>query len=110
MIMIEPNKERIKMWIEELESDKWKQGKLHLKNGDKYCCLGVACEVYSRETGIPWTHDRFSVVQKWFGFPCYWGFSLQNSVTAVELNDVFGYSFKMIAKEARKIFGIPKDE
>ncbi len=32
-------------WIEALRSGKYKQGKGCLKNGDKYCCLGVAAIV-----------------------------------------------------------------
>lgn len=31
-------------WVLELESDKHKQGEGNLRDGDAYCCLGVACE------------------------------------------------------------------
>jgi hypothetical protein len=35
-------------WIRRLRSGEYKQGKFALrKNNDKYCCLGVACIVYS---------------------------------------------------------------
>lgn len=30
---------------ETLESGKYKKGKGHLKSGDYYCCLGVACDI-----------------------------------------------------------------
>lgn len=41
-----------KLWVKELRSENWIQGKYYLAqpNG-KYCCLGVACELYQREVG-----------------------------------------------------------
>ena len=32
-------------WIESLRSGKYKQGVLYLKRDNKYCCLGVLCEI-----------------------------------------------------------------
>jgi hypothetical protein len=32
-------------WIEALRSGRYKQGRGRLRDGDAYCCLGVACEV-----------------------------------------------------------------
>ena len=32
-------------WVEALESEKFKQGVGQLRDDDKYCCLGVACNV-----------------------------------------------------------------
>ena len=37
-----------KKWVAALRSGKYEQGKEALRNGDKYCCLGVLCEI---ETG-----------------------------------------------------------
>jgi hypothetical protein len=34
-----------KKWIEALRSGRFKQGRTALRTGDKYCCLGVACEI-----------------------------------------------------------------
>ena len=41
------HKERTKIWIEALRSDKYWQGKGVLKStdGKRHCCLGVACEL-----------------------------------------------------------------
>ena len=37
-------------WVEALESGEYKQGKTYLRDSeDKYCCLGVACEVMGIE-------------------------------------------------------------
>lgn len=36
-------------WVEALRSGKYKQGKKSLRSreGDKYCCLGVLCDLYA---------------------------------------------------------------
>jgi hypothetical protein len=43
--------ENARKWIKALRSGEFKQGRYALKTQDTYCCLGVACEVYRRETG-----------------------------------------------------------
>lgn len=40
-----------KKWVEALESGEFEQGTGYLCKNNKYCCLGVACELYSRENG-----------------------------------------------------------
>ncbi len=49
-------KKSVRLWIEALRSGKYKQGKNYLKrktkSGYRYCCLGVACELYNK------THKR----------------------------------------------------
>lgn len=35
----------VESWIEALESGKHQQAKGHLRRGDAFCCLGVACQV-----------------------------------------------------------------
>ena len=34
-----------KLWTDALRSDEYKQGDSYLHQGDKFCCLGVACDV-----------------------------------------------------------------
>ena len=43
--------ENAKKWVEALRSGKYSQGKGTLQNRAGYCCLGVACDVYEKETG-----------------------------------------------------------
>jgi hypothetical protein len=38
-------------WAEALEGGGFSQARGSLRHGDSYCCLGVACELYRRETG-----------------------------------------------------------
>lgn len=47
-------KEWAKKWVKALRSGKYKRGTGQLKKGDKYCCLGVLCEI----TGKPYDGDR----------------------------------------------------
>lgn len=37
--------ENAKKWVEALRSGKYKQGQGYLRFNDKFCCLGVACDV-----------------------------------------------------------------
>lgn len=40
------NKELKEKWIKALRSGKFKQGRSFLNANDKYCCLGVLCEIH----------------------------------------------------------------
>ena len=46
-----PNRENIRKWVDALRSGEFKQARKALRTSDGFCCLGVACEVYRRETG-----------------------------------------------------------
>ena len=45
-------KENRKRWVEALRSGKFKQNIGALREGDKFCCLGVACEIFKDELGL----------------------------------------------------------
>ena len=38
-----------KKWIEALTSGEYLQGESHLRVGDRFCCLGVLCDIYMKE-------------------------------------------------------------
>lgn len=40
------DKEIAKLWVEKLRSGKFSQGDSYLCANDKFCCLGVLCELY----------------------------------------------------------------
>lgn len=43
-------------WLTALRSGKYEQGKQRLQTADgKFCCLGVLCDLYAKETGTKWT-------------------------------------------------------
>jgi len=54
------NKEIKEKWIQELESGKYKKGEERLRSGKEFCCLGVLCDIYIKETGLgEWKRDVF---------------------------------------------------
>lgn len=49
---MKPNKSRIRLWIKALRSGKFKRTAGRLRgNGNRRCCLGVACDVFAKATG-----------------------------------------------------------
>jgi hypothetical protein len=38
-------------WVNDLKSGEYKKGKGYLHKEDTYCCLGVLCDLYQKETG-----------------------------------------------------------
>ena len=45
------NEEVKRLWCGALESGEFDQGSDTLRYGDRFCCLGVLCELYRRHTG-----------------------------------------------------------
>ncbi len=50
-------------WLEALRSGEYKQGQQMLKRNqeseDYYCCLGVLCDIHSKETGVQWVNGTY---------------------------------------------------
>lgn len=44
--------ENAKKWVAALRSGKYNQGCDYLNNNGEFCCLGVACDLYSKEHDI----------------------------------------------------------
>jgi hypothetical protein len=42
-------RELLDKWVAALRGGKYQQGKLQLRDGDRFCCLGVLCEVMGLE-------------------------------------------------------------
>ncbi len=49
-------------WLNALRSGKYKQGTRALRSKDKYCCLGVLSDLYAKENGKRWKHNRLNDV------------------------------------------------
>jgi len=53
-------KKRIKkLWIDALRSGKYEQTTGYLKTGDKYCCLGVLCDLHAKEKDGAWYDNNY---------------------------------------------------
>ena len=99
-------------WIEALRSGKYEQGFSVLKKNNRYCCLGVLCELHSKITNREWIQgedgesyddcDTYlpDVVVEWAGLnsddP-----SVVDSLSLAQLNDV-GQTFEQIAEFIEK--------
>jgi hypothetical protein len=114
-----------KLWIDELRSGNWKQGKRRLACGDEYCCLGVATELFVKlypevlEVKVSFTgtkaysgetHVLPPIVQEWLGFEhetgklqnidiqCYIHNSNTVACSLSMVNDWAQYTFEQIAQ------------
>lgn len=106
-----------KLWVEALESGKYKQGTGCLRKGNSFCCLGVLCDLCRKEKGLKW--KRSSKWSNWYFFneESFLPFEVQkwagldSSNPDVEFDgDTFrlsnlnddGHDFKEIAKAIRE--------
>ena len=101
-------------WIQALESGDYPQGKGKLRAAEGFCCLGVLCDLFKKETGkgkwerTRYKHKMFSVdghrsavvlpldVMYWAGLLTIEG-ELTNKGSLVGMNDR-GKTFQEIAK------------
>lgn len=123
------NTERVQKLVDALRSGEYQQGKGRLRDGNKFCCLGVACDVFKRETSIGGWDElegcgcHFSIksddgltiqssmnylidsIVNWFGFPdsnpVIKGETTTNAST---LNDQYGHDFNAIAGAFERTF------
>ena len=58
-------KEIKEKWINALRSEEYKKGSYALKNTDKYCCLGVLCDLVKDEVDGKWKDDIFCINEEY---------------------------------------------
>jgi hypothetical protein len=124
--MTTPNKVNLMKWIAALRSGEFTQSRMALReqvrrgtDDMRYCCLGVACEIYRRETGDgEWHGQGFAVtdnvvraylplvVAEWLGTdtnPKLLGDK------ATKWNDTLNQSFGVIADAIEKEFNLTEE-
>ena len=105
------NKEIKQQWIAALTSGKYKQGKGQLRDGNKFCCLGVLCNLHAQahpemvamETyrgeymgEAAWLPDE---VIEWAGLDSPNGvYTRGEDIDTLASDNDCGYSFRKIAK------------
>ena len=47
-------------WLKALRSGEYKQTTQRLKDKDQFCCLGVLCDLHSKETNTCWTGSEYT--------------------------------------------------
>lgn len=97
------NEEIKTRWVSALQSGEYKQGTGLLHRDDKFCCLGVLCDLHAKETGNLWegsehsSHYLYALVippgevMEWAGLES----DAANNLT--QMNDT-GTSFEQIAR------------
>jgi hypothetical protein len=111
------NQEIKAKWVAALRSGEYAQTKNCLRNDEGFCCLGVLCDIYAKDTETEWVPekdnkpefiflDRIGTpptqVQDWSGFPSRTGYlnDIKNRDGITEeltvLNDS-GFTFNQIA-------------
>jgi hypothetical protein len=106
------NYEVMKQWTEALRSGNYKQGKRRLRLNDKFCCLGVLCDISGlgewkdRRGGFGLEKEPAYYLQSYSTLPdevMEWA-GMENQCGLIEgfaslgtLNDLVGYSFEDIA-------------
>ncbi len=62
-------------WVDALRSGEYKQGKGQLRKGDKFCCLGVLCDLHAKETGHRWSvvpqNSEAKFIRSYLDSDCY---------------------------------------
>ena len=91
------------LWVKALRSGEYKQTRGQLRNEDSYCCLGVACDLYSKHVlkKDAWRQYKTSVLSytflgqggalpiqviKWLGIRGDYG-ELKGGTTLMKMND-----------------------
>lgn len=102
-----------KKWVAALRSGEYQQGRNSLREGDCFCCLGVACDLFLKdgneirievELDKYMTYDGKSAdlpvsVQRWLGLKTSLGkFGVTHHETLAFCNDNLGLTFEAIAK------------
>lgn len=96
-----------KKWLEALRSGKYDQIRGILRCGNAFCCLGVLCDIHSKETGKEWRKEKhYSYfyyetnlpleVCKWAGIPS--NNPTVDDYTLAYRNDTLQQSFNEIAE------------
>ena len=100
--------DNMKLVLKALRSGEYKQTTEALQDENGYCCLGVMCDVFEKETGgrlrkedktghiYGGELDDQEGVQRWVGLRHHDGTS-KNDSSLVSLNDYNGYTFSEIA-------------
>ena len=95
-------------WVKALRSGKYKQGKGYLHHADKYCCLGVAQDLYNKEHPKNKLKFRSSYGGSYLGIldlkvKVWLGIDEQIVGRLIAMNDSLSYSFHKIAKEISRL-------
>lgn len=90
-------------WVAALRSGEYEQGRNFLFRNGRHCCLGVLCDLYTKETGIAWNPTSTQVlpveVVRWSGVSdSNPGIDFRDHIRRLaDINDSGDYDFPAIA-------------
>lgn len=101
------NKEIKEKWVQALRSGEYKQGKFALCSSNSYCCLGVLCDLHSKQHNLHW-EKKSDYTNIYLGHACslpkdvYKWAEIDfcpsiNEIPLMTINDVEGKNFNEIA-------------
>ena len=109
---LEMNKDIASRWVAALRSGEYEQTERRLRKGTKklgHCCLGVLCDLHSKETGLSWDKKENTYLGAGSNLPyevVEWAGMLNSGClpdtvdgfgSLTSLNDYSNYTFKRIA-------------
>lgn len=121
-----PIKARLRRWVKALRSSEYRQARRALKvRNIGFCCLGVACDLYVKETEkLAWDDSGLSseidnekgmlpdCIRDWFGLesrdPRLSYDDMHNRVRASLLNDESKFSFAQIADAIEQTYELKR--
>jgi hypothetical protein len=107
--LIRMNPEIKTKWVAALRSGTYEQGSHVLRKGDRYCCLGVLCEILKMPSHLNTATGNYSYAgHNVTGLPIDMrvqiGLSAGNHSEAMVMNDTRGYTFLQIADYIERDF------
>lgn len=106
------NQEIKQKWVAALRSGEYQQGTDQLRRDNNFCCLGVLCDLHSKETNNEWEVNSYygklgflpGNVMSWAGLKYEYGDEVINETgdgfkhrSLSQLNDSLKFSFTQIA-------------
>jgi hypothetical protein len=104
-------------WITALRSGEYKQTRLVLRTNTGFCCLGVLCDIFNKETGKGEWEKQFiysyvfknghesnrsylpESIQSWAHFNTNSGeLTINGSITSLSILNDYDYTFEQIAQ------------
>lgn len=99
------NPQVAQLWVEALRSGRYEQTRGRMRCEDKFCCMGVLCDVHAGQTGNTWHNDYYlddaclppPAVLQWAGLKTDRGMVDGEEFSLTGMNDSMCYSFAEIA-------------
>lgn len=84
---------RVKLLLDALRSGKYEQGTGQLRFNNRFCCLGVACDIYNKETNLgKWIVDSYPTLGTLYWTTNRPGEKAIDTTLPNEVRDWFGFS------------------